>query len=98
MDIMKSDTYMKPEKINLRLPRPAKRALEQAASVEDTTVSQFSLTSALAQAEGTIQAHENMRLNRKDAKAFWQALVNPASFNDTLTAALADHGRRVNPS
>lgn len=83
------------ERINLRLKGSAKRALERAASLEGKTVSQFVLTSALAQAERAIHEHTVMRLNAKDAEQFFDALSQPVRFNRKLTAAIAEHDRRV---
>ena len=83
------------ERINLRLKGSAKRALERAASLEGKTVSQFVLTSALAQAEKAIHDHTVMRLNAQDAEAFFSALNRPVRFNSKLAAAMAEHDRRV---
>jgi uncharacterized protein (DUF1778 family) len=83
------------ERINLRLKGTTKRALERAASLEGKTVSQFVLTSALAQAEKAIHEHTVMRLNALDAEAFFSALNRPVRFNSKLAAAMAEHDRRV---
>ena len=83
------------DRINLRLQQSAKRALERAASFEGKTVSNFILSSALAQAEKTIQEHEVMSLNQRDSEAFFDALVKPVRFNQKLTAAFEEHEQRV---
>ena len=88
-------TDTKQERINLRLKRPAKRALERAASFEGKTVSNFILTSALAHAEKTIHKHEVMSLNNRDSEAFFNALVKPVRFNKKLAAAIEEHDQRV---
>jgi len=90
---MSADT--KQERINLRVKRSVKRALERAASFEGKTVSNFILTSALAHAEKTILEHEVMRLNNRDSEAFFNALVKPVRFNKKLVAAFEEHDRRV---
>ena len=85
----------KNERINLRLKESAKTLIERAASFEGKTVSSFILSSALASAEKTLQEHESIRLNQQDAKRFFDALAKPVKFNKKLTAALAEHDRRV---
>jgi len=92
---MNGATDAKQERINLRLKHGAKRVLERAASFEGKTVSNFILTSALAHAEKTIQAHEVMRLNSQDAEAFFNALDKPIRFNKKLAAAFVEHDQRV---
>ena len=83
------------ERINLRLKQSAKMLIERAATFEGKTVSSFVLSSALARAEKTLQEHESIRLNEQDAKLFFDALAKPVKFNKRLTAALAEHDRRV---
>lgn len=85
----------KNERINLRLKQSAKMHIERAATFEDTTVSSFILSSALASAEKTLHKYESIRLNEQDAKRFFDALAKPVNFNKNLTDALAEHDRRV---
>ena len=85
----------KNERINLRLKSSAKSLIERAASFEGQTVSRFILTSALEQAEKTVQKHETMTLNAKNSKIFFEALAAPARFNLNLAAALEEHDQRV---
>lgn len=85
----------KNERINLRLKQSAKMLIERAATFEGKTVSSFILSSALASAEKTLHEHESIRLNEQDAKRFFDALAKPIKFNKKLTAALAEHDRRV---
>ena len=92
---MDTATQNKNERINLRLKSSAKSLIERAASFEGKTVSHFILTSALAQAEKTVQKHEIMTLNTKNSKIFFEALATPVRFNRKLTAALEEHNRRV---
>lgn len=92
---MSKATDTKQERINLRLKPAAKQVLERAASFEGRTVSNFILTSAMAQAERTIQEHEVMRLNARDSEAFFKALSRPVRLNSKLLAALEEHDRRV---
>ena len=88
-------TITKNERINLRLKQSAKALIERAAAFEGKTVSNFILSSALASAEETIHRHESIHLNGQDAKAFFDALAKPISFNQKLTDALKEHDRHV---
>jgi len=92
---MSAATDNKQERINLRLKPQAKEVLERAASFEGRTVTSFILTSAMARAERTIQEHEVMRLNARDAEAFFKALNKPVRFNSKLLAAFEEHELRV---
>lgn len=92
---MGSTTPTNDERINLRLKRSAKQMLERAASFEGQTISKFVLSSALAQAEKTIQEHEVMSLNANESKAFFDALAAPVRFNSKLLAAFEEHDRRI---
>lgn len=85
----------KSQRINLRLSAEAKSKIERAASFEGRTTSSFILSSALAQAEQTIEAHETVVLSRRDAVAFFDALAAPPRMNAKLAAALKEHDRRV---
>ena len=85
----------KSERVNLRLPKAAKRRIEQAASFEGKTVSGFIVSSALENAEKAIQEHETMALARRDAKRFFDIIVNPPAPNDNLLTALDEHEKRV---
>lgn len=85
----------KQERINIRLQHNAKQALERAALLEGKSVSNFILSSALAQAERTIQEHEMLALNKRESEAFLEALDRPVRFNETLLAAFEQHTARV---
>jgi len=92
---MDAATQNKSERINLRLKSSAKSLIERAACFEGKTVSHFILTSALEQAEKTVQEHEVMTLNAKNSRIFFEALAAPVHFNRKLAAILEEHGRRV---
>lgn len=85
----------KKERISLRLNQVAKRRIERAASLEGKTVSGFIVSSALSYAEKTIQLHETMVLNRRDAMRFFDVVSNPPALNDKLRSAMGEHGKRV---
>jgi len=92
---MDATTQNKNERINLRMKSSSKRLIERAASFEGKTVSHFIMTSALEQAEKTVQKHETMTLNSKNSKIFFEALAAPVRFNHELAAALEEHDQRV---
>ncbi len=93
--IMGRANVTKTERINLRLNEVTKRRIERAASFEGKTVSGFIVSSALSYAEKTIQLHETMVLNRRDAMRFFDVLSNPPAMNDKLRSAMGEHGKRV---
>lgn len=92
---MRATTDIKLDRINLRLQHQVKQVLERAAGFEGKTISNFILTSALAQAEKTIHEHEAMNLNRLDSEAFFDALAKPVRFSNTLASAFEEHEQRV---
>ena len=92
---MAQENMTKNKRVNLRLNETAKRRIEQAASFEGITVSGFIVSSALENAEKAIQKHETMALDRRDAKRFFDGIVNPSAPNDKLRTALDEHGKRV---
>lgn len=92
---MDAPTRNKDARINLRLKSSAKSLIERAAGFEGKSVSHFILTSAMDQAEKTIQKHESMTLNANNAKIFLDALDKPIRFNRKLTEALTEHDDRV---
>ena len=85
----------KSERVNLRLNETTKRRIERAASFEGKTVSGFIVSSALENAEKAIQKHETMALNQRDAKRFFDVIINPPAPNDKLRRAMGEHGKRV---
>lgn len=85
----------KQARINIRLKAQTKALLERAASFEGKTVSNFIVTSAMAQAEKTVQSHEVMDLAAQDAHALFEALNKPVRFNNKLLAAFKEHDQRV---
>ena len=92
---METSIQKKNERINLRLKSNTKRVIELAAGYEGKTVSNFILASALERAEKTVQEHEMMTLNARNARAFFDALVAPVRFNRKLAAILEEHDKRV---
>jgi uncharacterized protein (DUF1778 family) len=67
------------EKLDLRLSRSAKHALQTAALAANRSVSDFVLESALARAEETLPDRKYFRLSREQWEAFQAALDAPPS-------------------
>jgi uncharacterized protein (DUF1778 family) len=65
------------EKLDLRLTRNAKRALQAAAAVAHRSVSEFVLESALSRADETLADRRAFSLNATQWKAFLAALDTP---------------------
>jgi uncharacterized protein (DUF1778 family) len=65
------------EKLDLRLTRHAKRALQAAAAVAHRSVSEFVLESALARADEALADRRTFSLNSTEWKAFIAALDAP---------------------
>ena len=65
------------EKLDLRLSRNAKRALQAAAAVAHRSVSEFVLESALSRADETLADRRAFSLNATQWKAFLAALDTP---------------------
>ena len=65
------------EKLDLRLTRNAKRALQAAAAATHRSVSEFVLESALARADETLADRRTFTLNASQWKTFLEALDAP---------------------
>jgi uncharacterized protein (DUF1778 family) len=65
------------EKLDLRLTRQAKRALQAAAAASHRSVSEFVLESALARADEALADRHTFGLNSTEWKAFMAALDAP---------------------
>lgn len=70
-------TATRSEKLDLRLSAEAKRRLTAAAAVAQRTVSDFVLTSALAQANETLADRQRFGLDAEQWSAFMAALDAP---------------------
>jgi uncharacterized protein (DUF1778 family) len=75
-NIMPSRTT-RSEKLDLRLTRQAKRALQAAATVSRRSVSEFVLESALARADEALADRRSFGLSASQWKAFLAALDAP---------------------
>ena len=80
------------EKLDLRLTRDAKRALQAAAAVVHRSVSEFVLESALARADEALADRQTFRLNSTEWKAFIAALDAPPRALPRLKRLLKEPG------
>ncbi len=82
-------------RVHLRMDGRTKRVLERAAAYEETTVSSFVLSSAIAAAERVIESRERIILPTTDWDTFCDTLLNPPEPNEALRAAAHRHRERV---
>ncbi len=88
---MSSIVEAKDERLQVRLNAEAKTVLQRAANYSHKTVSQFVLTTALAEAEKVIRENEVVALSAADWKVFYDALNNPPAPNAALRKAFAKY-------
>lgn len=81
----------KDDRLQVRLSAEAKTVLQRAANYRHKTVSQFVLTTALAEAEKVIRENEAVTLSAADWKVFYDALNNPPAPNAALRKAFAKY-------
>ena len=77
------------ERIDARLPSETKQLIERAAVITGVTVSSFIVSRLYEAATSVVREHENWVLNRRDSKAFVDALLNPPEPNEALRNAAA---------
>ncbi|MGH9583643.1 MAG: DUF1778 domain-containing protein [Bryobacteraceae bacterium] len=80
------------EKLDLRLTRTAKRALQAAAAACHRSVSDFVLESALARADEALADRRTFDLNATQWKAFIAALDSPPRLLPRLERLLKEPG------
>jgi uncharacterized protein (DUF1778 family) len=80
------------EKLDLRLTRNAKRALQAAAAASHRSVSEFVLESALARADEALADRRMFGLNATQWKAFMTALDAPSRSLPRLERLLKEPG------
>jgi uncharacterized protein (DUF1778 family) len=80
------------EKLDLRLTRQAKRALQAAAAVAHRSVSEFVLESALARADEALADRRSFGLSPTQWKAFLAALDAPPRPLPSLEQLLKEPG------
>ena len=82
------------ERIDARLPAATKQLIERAAAITGVTTSDFIISKAYEAATVVVQKYDVWALNRRDSKAFVDALLTPAGPNDALRAAATRYKSR----
>lgn len=88
-------TARRPDRINLRLNRDAKRTIERAAAYSDKTLTDFVVDAALQTAEAVVRKKEVVTLTADEWDRFQAMLLNPPSPNKRLRRAFSEHARVV---
>ena len=85
----------KKERLEARLTSEQKALLQRAAEIEGTTLTDFVVKSAQAQARQIIEEHTRIKLSLEDSKAFVESLLNPPKPNERMIAAAAEYKRAM---
>ncbi len=86
---------IKPARLAARLTPQQKALVEQAASLQGLTLTEFVVPSVQADAEAVIRNHGIIELSAHDSLALAEALLNPRPLTPELSEALRDHAARV---
>lgn len=82
------NTAVRTERLEARVTRDQKKLLQQAASLQGRTVTEFVVSSAQEAAKRVIEEREVVRLTAKDREAFVASLLNPPVLTGRLASAL----------
>lgn len=74
-------------RLETRIPPHQKALIQEAADLEGRTLTDFIVDSATTAARDTIERHKVLRLSERATEAFFAAIENPPSPNETLQAA-----------
>lgn len=88
-------TARRPDRINLRLSRDAKRKLERAAAYTEKTLTDFVIDVALQKADSIVRKNEVITLTPAEWERFQSMLLDPPGPNKRLKRAFAEHARVV---
>jgi len=82
-------------RLDVRLREEQKRLIGEAARFLGQTVSAFTVTTLVRQAEEVVQRSKILRLSNRDRDAFLAALDNPPEPHARLRKAAKLHARKV---
>lgn len=82
-------------RLNVRLASEHKRLIEEAAGLLGQSVSAFTVSTLVREAEEVVEQSGTIRLSHRDAKAFLASLDNPPPPNEKLKEAFEAHEREV---
>ena len=88
----------KTERLEVRTSPAVRELIEQAASLEGRSVSDFIISMASAGARRTIQEFNTISLTVRDQKAFAQSLLNPKPVPSALEKAKERHEELIGPA
>jgi uncharacterized protein (DUF1778 family) len=75
---------LKDERIEFRVSSEMKTLIQQAASLQGVSTSDFLAATAYREAKKTIDEHEVIRLSREESERFVDLLLNPPAPNEAL--------------
>jgi uncharacterized protein (DUF1778 family) len=91
----KKEKRFKEERLEARLTASQKELLQQAATLEGTSLTEFVVRSAQQQARRVIEEHTQIKLGLEDSQAFVESLLNPPNPNSRMMAAADEYKRSL---
>ena len=82
-------------RLDVRLGEEQKQLIEQAAGFLGQTVSAFTVSTLVHEAEAVVEKFGMLRLSKADQEAFLAALDNPPAPNESLRRAAKRHAGQV---
>ena len=82
-------------RVDIRTTNEIRSIIEQAATLQGLTVSEYAKAILVEHAREVIEQHETRRLSDRDRDLFLDMLDSPPAPNDALRAAAADFRRAV---
>jgi uncharacterized protein (DUF1778 family) len=82
-------------RLDVRLPEEQKKLIEQAAGLLGQSVSSFTVSAAVREAQDVVGRSITIRLSNRDRDAFLAAMDNPPAPNAKLRKAARDLDRQV---
>lgn len=77
-------------RLELRVAKSEKEAIERAAALSGSSVTDFVRSTMLVASERAARAHETLALTSQGATAFVEAIMNPPEPNENLRALVRD--------
>lgn len=87
--------HTRTQRVQIRIAPEAKRLIERAAALQNTSVSGFVVNSALDAASHLVAEHERLVLDARDWGIFLDALLDPPEPNAALREATRTHARVI---
>jgi uncharacterized protein (DUF1778 family) len=82
-------------RLDVRLPEEQKKLIEQAAGLLGQSISSFTVSAAVREAQEVVERSVTIRLSNRDWEAFQAALDNPPEPNARLRKAFRNLARQV---